>query len=164
MRDHRILTDEDHMLNVLKNGVLAFVAVTALSAGADAFGETVVCREKDSKTEYKLDFNWTKDTVDISARNGSGSYRKLYRAGTAVRNNAQSRSFLAEGIAAQYVGGFKGCGEVIETLYFEVEDPKGSSGILQKTGYFATKSSGCSIKAPAPDLSVNSVEVTCKKS
>lgn len=152
------------MLNDLKNGMLALVAMTALTAGTEAFGETVVCKENGSKTEYKLDFNWNKDQVDISARNGGGSYRKLYRAGTAVRNNTQSRSFLAEGIAAQYVGGFKGCGEVIETLYFEVEDPKGSKGILQKTGYFATKSSGCTIKAPAPDLSVNSVEVTCKRS
>lgn len=150
------------MLNVLRHSILA--AAAAFSVNGTAIGETVVCKEKDSKTEYKLDFNWTKDTVDISTRHGSGSFRKLYKAGTAVRNNAQAKSFLAEGLAAQYVGTFKGCGEVIETLYFEVEDPKGSSGILQKTGYFTSKSAGCTVKAPAPDLSVNSVEVNCKRS
>lgn len=149
------------MILALKNGLSLLVVTAVLAVSNAAFAESIVCKEKDSDVEYKLDFNWQKESVDISSRSGKKPFKKRFKSGTAVRNNAQDKSFLAEGSAKQFVGSYSGCGGIIETLYFDIAD--GTSGILQKSGQFVSKTPSCKIKTPAPDLSPNSVDVTCKK-
>ena len=122
--------------------------------------ETVVCKEVDTKISYKLDFDWTKETVEISGRYDNKAYKKLFKAATAVRNNANDKRFLAEGTVKEYVGGGNDC-TLIETLYFDISKNNGKAGILQKSASLLSKSGSCKAKMPAPDLSANSVEVTC---
>jgi hypothetical protein len=139
-----------------------FAVLTGMGLGFSekSLAETVVCKEADSKISYKLDFDWTKETVEISGRYDSKAYKKLFKAATAVRNNANDKSFLAEGTVKEYVGGGNDC-TLIETLYFDVSQSDGKAGTLQKSASLISKSGSCKPKMPAPDLSSNTIQITC---
>jgi hypothetical protein len=151
------------MICLLKNSTFVFFATLTISLcgySDDSQAKTIICKEVDSKISYKLEFNWNNDTVEISGRFDNKAYKKLFKAATAVRNNANDKSFLAEGTMKQYVGGGNDC-TLVETLYFDVSKNSGRSGILQKSAALLSKSGTCKAKMPPPDLSANSVEVTC---
>lgn len=140
-----------------------FIAtVTFIGFGFSGISQakTVVCKEVDSKISYKLDFNWTSETVEISGRFDNKPYKKLFKDGTAARDTASDKRFLAEGTVKQYVGGSKDC-TLVETLYFDITGNNGKSGTVQKSASLLNKTGTCKAKMPAPDLSANTVEVTC---
>ena len=151
------------MISLLKNSTFVFFgALTAMGLGFSeaSQAETVICKEADTKISYKLDFNWSKETVEISGRHDNKAYKKLFKAATAVRNGANDKRFLAEGTAKEYVGGGSDC-TLIETLYFDISQNNGKAGTLQKSASLMSKSGSCKAKMPAPDLSANTVLVTC---
>jgi hypothetical protein len=162
-----IITTNDagfFMISLSKNGSFVLFAVLAFSLfgfSATGLAETVICSEVDSKISYKLDFNWTNDTVEISSRYDNKAYKKLFKAATAVRNNANDKRFLAEGTVKQYVGGGKDC-SLVETLFFDASNAGGEGGTLQKSAALMTKSGSCNAKIPAPDLSANTVQISCR--
>lgn len=151
------------MICLFKHNTFVFLTVLTalgLALSETSQAETVVCREADTKISYKLDFDWTKETVEISGRFDKKAYKKLFNAATAIRNNANDKRFLAEGTAKEYVGGGKDC-TLIETLYFDISQNNGKAGTLQKSASLLSKSGSCKAKMPAPDLSANTVVVTC---
>jgi hypothetical protein len=139
---------------------MAALTVMGLGFSEVSQAETVICKETDTKISYKLEFNWTKETVEISGRHDKKAYKKLFKAATAVRNSSNDKRFLAEGTAKEYVGSGSDC-TLIETLYFDISQNNGKAGTLQKSASLLSKSGSCKAKMPAPDLSANTVLVTC---
>lgn len=154
------------MLFSLKKSFETLVLATTISAvtltAGVALAETVTCNESDTNVSYRLQFDWKRDTVDISYRSGTAAYKKIFKSGTAVRNNANDKSFLAEGLTTHYTGTSKECG-LVETLTFDVTGSNGTTGVLEKRGDFSATKSGCKAKMPAPDLSTNTVAITCSR-
>lgn len=152
------------MLFSLKKSFGALVLASTISTllAGNAFAETVICKEADTNISYRLEFDWAKSTVDISYKWSNRAYKKIFSGGTAVRNSAQDKSFLAEGLTSQYIGPNKDC-NLLETLTFDVTGGNGTTGVLEKRGDFSATKSGCKAKMPAPDLSANSIAITCSR-
>jgi hypothetical protein len=153
------------MINLLKNKMFVFfvtIGAVGFCLSENSQAETIVCKEVDSKASYKLEFNWKNETVEISSRFDNKAYKKIFTNATAVRNNVNDKRFLAEGTLKNYVGEGKDC-TLIDTLYFDISTGGGKAGTLQKSATLFSKSGSCKAKMSAPDLSANTVEVTCSK-
>jgi hypothetical protein len=98
--------------------------------------DDVFCRVGNTRLSYKLSFDWSQDKVDISSNTGpTDGYELLFKQSTAVRNNAQDGSFLAEGIAAEStVKWDEACGGLLTSLYFDVTERDGAlTGTVTQT-------------------------------
>lgn len=128
----------------------------------------VVCKEADSKTEYKIDVKWGPDTAVISMRQGgTGAWRKIYEGATAVRNGATDLAMLVEGTAVHFVGGYDGkCGKFIDILAFDLKAVGGKRvGTVTKTPIWAVAGGApntkCKAETAAPELAPIVVDVSC---
>lgn len=151
-------------LRILAAPLCAFALLAA--GGVAKAADQVVCTEDGGGVAYRLDFNWTKSTVDIAVKAGKGGWAVKYKNATAVRNAANDPAFLAEGTPKEFTGGSGGdCGAFVETWYFDVAGKDGKrEGTVEKTPRWVTKGGStatCKAKAAAPELQATSSHITC---
>jgi hypothetical protein len=134
------------------------IAAGLLLLSSAASAERVTCTVNNSKTTYKLDIDWKKETTTISYAHAGNNFKKLFMQALAVRNSASDPALLAEGTPRQWVGTKNKCG-IYPTMYFDISNVGGKRVGVVETSY-KVASKKCKLRSS--DLETLVENITCK--